>query len=447
MKTSETEKLILEMLSCQNTPIASADLMKKLNLDCSERTVRRWLAKLVSTGVVIKSGEKRSSKYLLNSRFINREKPETSYHSQASDATLKKVRLPLYERNPVSYETNWLEKYQPNQSHFMPHTLRTRLQQIGKRQEDEEPAGTFAHKIYHRLLIDLSYNSSRLEGNTYSLLETEKLLFEGSTPEGKLEEEKIMILNHKEAIRYLVENAHRLSVNEQTICTLHYLLSDGLVESRYGGKLRDHPVRIGGSTYIPLEGKKQLEAQFAKIISKAAVIEDPFEQSFFLLIQLSYLQGFTDVNKRLARLAANIPLIRKNFVPLSFNDIQRDDYISALIAVYELNEVQPMLDIYEFTYERTCGLYDATIKALGYDEVRVRYRQQRRNILRHIILNKLKDRSMLDYIQMQTNEWIPPESRELFKEDVLEDIQELSPPRIAGLGITLEDLMEYTKPN
>lgn len=102
-----------------------------------------------------------------------------------------------------------------------------------------------------------------------------------------------------------------------------------------------------------------------------------------------------------------------------------------------LKKVRPILDIYEFSYQRT----------FGYDEVRVRYRQQRRNILRHIILNKLKDRSMLDYIQMQTNEWIPPESRELFKEDVLEDIQELSPPRIAGLGITLEDLMEYTKPN
>lgn len=115
----------------------------------------------------------------------------------------------------------------------------------------EDPAGTHAHQIFNRLLIDLSYNSSRLEGNTYSLLDTQRLVLEGSSAEGKLDEEKIMILNHKEAIRYLVDNAHRLDVDEQTICTLHYLLSDGLVEARYAGKVRDHGVRIGGSTYVP----------------------------------------------------------------------------------------------------------------------------------------------------------------------------------------------------
>lgn len=91
------------------------------------------------------------------------------------------------------------------------------------------PAGTYAHQLYNRLLIDLSYNSSRLEGNTYSLLDAPRLLLEGKSAEGKLDEEKIMILNHKEAIAHLLRNAGRIHIDTNEICTLHYLLSDGLV--------------------------------------------------------------------------------------------------------------------------------------------------------------------------------------------------------------------------
>ena len=102
-----------------------------------------------------------------------------------------------------------------------------------------------------------------------------------------------MILNHKEAIRYMVDNAPKLEITEQTICTLHYLLSDGLMDTRYAGKIRDHGVRIGGSTYIPFEDKKQLQFHLNRIIDKAASIENPFEQSLFLLAHISYLQGFS----------------------------------------------------------------------------------------------------------------------------------------------------------
>lgn len=148
------------------------------------------------------------------------------------------------------------------------------------------------------------------------MLDTERLLLHGDIAEGKLDEEKAMILNHKEAIRYLVNNAPRLFVKDQEIYTLHYLLSDGLVESKYAGKVRDYGVRIGGSTYMPFEDPRRLEFQLRKIADKAELIEDPFEQSFFLLIHVSYLQAFADVNKRTARLCSNISLITKNLVPL-----------------------------------------------------------------------------------------------------------------------------------
>jgi Fic family protein len=196
-----------------------------------------------------------------------------------------------------------------------------------------------------------------------------------------------MILNHKEAIRYLVDNAPKLEVNRNTICTLHYLLSDGLVKPQDAGKVRRYPVRIGGSVYSPFEDTKRLEIQLEKIATKAALIEDPFEQSIFLLIHISYLQAFADVNKRTARLSANIPLIKGNLVPLAFSDVQKEDYLSAMIAIYELQDARPLVDLYAYSYMRTCAAYDTTVKAIGFDEARVRYRQERRSVVRAVILH------------------------------------------------------------
>src|SRR5262249_45098979 len=158
----------------------------------------------------------------------------------------------------------------------------------------------------------------------------------------------------------------RLEVNKQTVCTLHYLLSDSLLEARYAGKIRDHGVRIGGSTYIPFEDSRQLQMRLDRITEKAAQIEDPYEQSLFFLVNITYLQAFSDVNKPTARLSANIPLIKSNLVPLSFNDIEREDYTSAMIAVYELQKLHPLIDLYVFSYMRTCAMYDSTVEAMGF---------------------------------------------------------------------------------
>lgn len=361
----------------------------------------------------------------------------------ASAQIIERVRGPIYERQPAEYNDHWFETYQPNITFYIPTDLRLKLHKTGKRSSNEEPAGTYAHQIYNRLLIDLSYNSSRLEGNTYSLLDTQRLVLEGASAEGKLDEEKIMILNHKEAIRYLVDSAPRLEITPQTICTLHYLLSDGLVEARYAGKIRDYGVRIGGSTYVPLENQKQLQIRLERIAEKASLIKDPHEQSLFLLIHISYLQGFVDVNKRTARLSTNIPLIKNNLVPLSFNDIDRDDYNSAMLAVYELLDVRPILDLYLFSYLRTCSRYDSTVKSVGFDEIRVRYRQQRRQLIHDVILKKLKGIVMQEYIAAQTAKLIEKNDQAAFLEDTLEDLKEINENRIAGLGITVEELKAW----
>lgn len=393
---------------------------------------------MADEGLVEKLGHKRSTKYLVKPRAQRDSGLTIGCFSLESKSVIDLVRRPIYERKPVAYADHWIESYHPNETFYVPTHVRAQLNQAGNRSKGKDPAGTYAHQIFNRLLIDLSYNSSRLEGNTYSLLDTKRLILEGADVEGKWDEEKIMILNHKEAIHYIVDNAPRIEISEQTICTLHYLLADGLVESGYTGKVRDYGVRIGGSTYIPFEEKKELQLRFKRIIEKAAAIVDPYEQSLFLLIQISYLQAFLDVNKRTARLSANIPLIKNNLVPLSFNDVEKNDYTSAMIAIYELQDVRPLLDLYVFSYMRTCAMYDSTVKAMGFDETRVRYRQVRREIIRNIILDQIFGDPLLTYVKGQMSMLVKKEDQSDFFDDLMEDLNEIDLSRLAGLGITPE---------
>ena len=459
MKRRDRKLFILRQLGLESEPITLADLVDRLEFNYNNRTIRRLLNELVEEGLVRKIGHTKGVKYIsikastnvqgegcvLPSRVsLDLEKVSSCFGTE-SLYSIEKVSKPLFERQPVTYNIDWFSSYQPNKSFYLSLKLRDQLQKSGQRANKQDPQGTYAHQIFNRLLIDLSYNSSRLEGNTYSLLETESLILHGNSAEGKLDQEKVMILNHKEAIRYLVDNAERLKISRNVICTLHYLLSDGLVESQYAGKVRDYGVRIGGSTYIPFEDPNQLQSQLGKIAEKASMIIDPFEQSFFLLVHISYLQAFVDVNKRTARLSANIPLITKNLVPLAFSDVEIKDYMSAMIAIYELQDVCPLIDLYVYSYMRTCAAYDSTVKALGFDEIRVRYRQQRREMIREIILQKITKAKVQTYIQQEAKRMIPEEHRKAFVEDVKEDLVQIDESRIVGLGVTPQQLDECLK--
>ncbi|MBM3199244.1 MAG: Fic family protein, partial [Chlamydiae bacterium] len=279
----DNKSLLLKQLGLESSPISLRDLLAKLGPDFKERSVRRWLQLLVCEGMVEKLGRRKSTKYIIVKRPQKVSDEVSGCFSSASLAAISIMKKPIFDRQPVTYNEEWLESYRPNHDYYFDEEMRSQLLSMGKRIEDQDPAGTYACKIFNRLLIDLSYNSSRLEGNTYSLLDTEKLLLHGDIAAGKLDEEKTMILNHKEAIRYLVDNASKLVINSNVIRTLHYLLSDGLVESSEAGKVRRFGVRIGGSTYIPYEDPKRLGLQLEKIVEKASYIQNPFEQSIFLL--------------------------------------------------------------------------------------------------------------------------------------------------------------------
>ncbi len=242
----------------------------------------------------------------------------------------------------MSYNRDFLDSYVPNRNQYVPDNFRKALFQDGKRFDQQLAAGTYARQICRQLLIDLSYNSSRLEGNTYSRLDTQKLVDEGISAEGKVQTETVMIMNHKEAILFLVENAQDIVLGSLAIRNLHHLLSQDLLANPEAcGNIRTLEVDIGQSTYRPLGNPHVLKELFELILQKARKIKDPFEQSFFLLVHLSCLQAFEDVNKGTSRLSCNIPFIKSNLCPLSFTDVARDDYTAALLALYEKNDVRP----------------------------------------------------------------------------------------------------------
>ncbi len=304
---------VLMALRHHNRPMTLRELLEILGETFAERTMRRWLNELTSEGVVKKRGQKRNSRYQavslppVRSSFFKRE-------GSSSLQAIDYVQQPLFKRAPVAYNHLWLENYLPNETFYLSPSQRKTMHTEGERNIDNHSSGTYAKKIYNRLLIDLSYNSSRLEGNTYSLLDTERLIFEGVARTDKLDEEEIMILNHKEALHHLIDSAPKIQIDLNETCSLHYLLSDGLVRTSYSGNIRDSGVRIGGSTYVPLENKLEIARLLNLICENAKKIQNPFECSLFLLTQIAYLQPFIDVNKRTSRLSANIPLIKNNLV-------------------------------------------------------------------------------------------------------------------------------------
>ena len=165
---------VLRQLTAQTEPISLRALLEKLGDGYAERTVRRWLLEMIAEGLVEKSGTKRSSKY--QAIPFPDHTPTMSCFSHNSHLIIAKVRRPIYERPPITYNITWFDAYHPNKTAYIPLQSRLALHKEGSRLKKEEPAGTYAHQIFNRLLIDLSYNSSRLEGNTYSLLDTQKLL-------------------------------------------------------------------------------------------------------------------------------------------------------------------------------------------------------------------------------------------------------------------------------
>ena len=361
------------------------------------RNLQRALARLVEDGRLLAEGSARARKYrvapgapaIASSRAST--EPSIPLSPQGREV-LADVTRPLAQRRPVGYRRAMLDDYQPNLTFFLSRNLRTRLHELGRSPVESRPAGTYARQVLDRLLIDLSWASSRLEGNTYSRLDTQNLIQFGHAAAGKDQLEAQMILNHKAAIEMLVEHAGEIAFDRHTVQNLHALLSDNLLpDAAAGGRLRRTDVAITGSVYQPLAVPQQIEERFDTLLAKVRAIEDPFEQAFFAMVQLPYLQPFDDVNKRTSRLSANIPLIRHNLAPLSFVDVPEDLYISGTLGVYEAARVDLLRDVFAWAYERSCQRYTVLRDALpSPDPLRLKYREAVRVLVAGIVADGVR---------------------------------------------------------
>ncbi|MDO8314904.1 MAG: Fic family protein [Rugosibacter sp.] len=357
------------------------------------RSLQRRLKLLIDNGRIVADGALKGRVY----HPIGRIGSLATGHATVAAASLIPLSVagsdirhamarPIQSREPVGYQREFLLAY-PHAGPYLDQATRDHLHRIGRAQQDDLPAGTLARQVLGRLLIDLSWASSHLEGNTYSLLETERLIAFGQAAEGKNTFETQMILNHKQAIEFLVESVAEIGFDSYSILNLHAMLSDNLLaNSAASGRIRQIPVGIGRSVYTPLASPQLLEEYFQRCLETVAGIKDPFEQSFFALVHLSYLQAFEDVNKRVARLAANIPLIKHNLCPLSFIDVPTEAYVEGLLGVYELNRIELLRDIYVWGYERSVKRYLSQREELGEpDPFRLRYRTALVELVRTVV--------------------------------------------------------------
>jgi hypothetical protein len=368
------------------------------------RTLQRRLAELVATKRLSAQGRGPARRYHAIAKaamqIVSSEAPANGDVSRAAvenhvplspggEETRALVRRPLTLRTPVGYNRAFLDGYIPNVTFYLMEPARRRLHELGRSPIGERPAGTYARHILNRLLVDLSWASSRLEGNTYTRLDTQNLIEFGMAAEGKDHLEAQMILNHKAAIEMLVENAGEVGFNAYTFCNLHALLSENLLpDSGASGRIREIPVDISGTVYQPLAIPQQVEEYFHRILRKADAIADPFEQAIFIMVHIPYLQPFEDVNKRVSRLGANISLIRGNLAPLSFVDVPERAYVEAMLGVYELNRVELLSDVFAWAYERSCQRYTVLKDALPEpDPLRLRYRAELKEVVGDMVRN------------------------------------------------------------
>jgi hypothetical protein len=405
--------------------VSAPEILRALATPVPPRTLQYRLKHLVTRNHLIMDGEGRWARYRLPDApkvaAVREDADEPVIPlSEAGTAIRDYVRQAPEARKPVGYDRKFLDLYRPNASFYLTEQDRTHLAAVGRPQIAEQPAGTYAKQILSRLLIDLAWNSSRLEGNTYSLLDTKRLIELGEEAVGRAHLEAQMILNHKDAIEFLVGAADEIGFNRYTLLNLHALLANNLLaDPAAAGRLRYIAVGIERSAFHPLEVPQLIEESFHQILATAAAIRDPFEQAFFVMVQLPYLQPFDDVNKRMSRLAANIPLIKRNLTPLSFTDVPRQTYTEAVLGIYELNKIDLLKDVFIWAYERSVARYAAVRQSLGEpDPFRLRYRKQLRELIAELIRACVGRKEVAARVAAWSNREIDSGDRERFAEIV-----------------------------
>lgn len=342
----DLEKGILDYIK-NNPNSSSREIYEGLGNVVAFATIKRTITTLLDKNFVATTGKGKATKYGISSGFdvlfpvdvavyfekeIDEREVKEGYNFDLIKAVLNVIQL---------FTDDEMEKLSNLQNSF--------TENISKLTKTEY------NKEFERLAIDLSWKSSQIEGNTYSLLETEKLLKEKETASGKTKDEAVMLLNHKAALDFILENpdyVNPLSVSR--IEDIHSLLIEGL---GIGRNIRNRRVGISGTNYKPLDNAFQIKEALEHTCILINSRENIFEKGLLALVLLSYIQPFSDGNKRTARIISNAILINHNFCPLSFRTVDSIDYKKAMLVFYEQNNISVFKNIFMEQFEFAVKTY------------------------------------------------------------------------------------------
>ncbi len=292
----------------------------------AEITVKRDLKKLVDLNLIVAKGAGRAVKYELSPAYsVIRPVDVDKYFEKEIDERMIRERFNFHVFSHLKSIFSRDEKI------FLQKLNNSYLKKVGHLPKD------VLKKEFERLTIELSWKSSRIEGNTYSLLETEQLLKENREAGGHTKEEAIMILNHKKTLDYIRNNVRGFkSLSLKKLEEIHSLLIEGLGVSK---NVRKTMVRITGTRFKPLDNQFQITESLKKACSLVNQRKNPFEKALIMMLLIAYIQPFVDGNKRTSRLAGNAVLLANGCCPLSYRSINEIEYKKAVLIFYEQNNI------------------------------------------------------------------------------------------------------------
>lgn len=334
------DKIINIMLSnYSDNGHSASDINALLHID--RTSLYRHLTSMQDSGEVLVKGSGRYTTYHLNKNSKEFIKWELSG-------------IPAL-RKEVFYNQDLLDNYTPNQDYLLSSDQLEKLHAIkngGSNISDDQ-----YRKVLNFLIIDLAYSSSILEGVNISWIDTKALIDTNEAPAGMSDFDKKVVLNHKSAIKFLLEND--ISFNRRDVFDIHSLLMNGLFkEDGKEGSIRSTVVTLGVSRYTPISIQDQLSLEFNKFLDKTEAIKDPFEKCFFSMVFIPYLQPFSDGNRRTSRLISNIPLIQNKLAPFSYSGLIKSEYDFGLLSFYERGRHELLSDVFIKSYEATATYYN-----------------------------------------------------------------------------------------
>lgn len=341
-----TRETIIVSFIKSKSGVSSKEILDHSGLSISYATLKRILTRLLQNNYLITTGVGRGTKYVISPTYELLESISMEeYFTNEIDERKIKQNFNFDIFNSLA-DNSIFTQSELDRLNRLQNIFESNVANLTKNQYSKD---------LERLAIDLSWKSSQIEGNTYSLLETELLLKEQETAKGKTQEETIMLLNHKQAIDFIISNPKYLSpITVSKIEDIHSILIKDLGINK---NIRKRRIGISGTNYRPLDNEYQILESMKSACNLINEKKVAFEKSLLALLLLSYIQPFSDGNKRTARIVSNALLMDEKCCPISYRTVNSIDYKKAVLIFYEQNNVFSFKKLFIEQYEFAVNTY------------------------------------------------------------------------------------------